>query len=55
MDRAAVKDISRDVNEPETNSEIKYNILYFVSLQYPSITKPDSSGNTVTEQQTLWI
>lgn len=50
---AAVKDIPRDVNETETNSEIRYNILYFVSLQHPNITEPDSSGNTVTEQQTL--
>jgi len=46
-------DIPRDANEPETNSEMRYNILYFMSLQYPGITQPDSSGNTVTEQQTL--
>lgn len=29
MGMAAVKDIPRDVNELETNSEIEYNILYF--------------------------
>jgi hypothetical protein len=26
-----------------------------VSLQHTNITEPDSSGNTVTEQETLWI
>ena len=28
-------------------------VLYFMSLQYPSVTEPDSSGNTATEQQNL--
>lgn len=52
MVMSAVRDIPRDVNEPETNSEMQYNILY-MSIQYPRITEPDSSCNTVTEEQTL--
>jgi len=53
MVMSAVRDIPRDVNEPETNSEMQNNILYFMSIQYPRITEPDSSCNTVTEEQTL--